>query len=83
MSYPDDIPAVLRRADRNFFIIDAEAIASALGNIKVTNSVLLGALSNFLEFPEEAWIKAISNLVPGKTAQLNVKAFLEGKSAVK
>lgn len=82
-SYPEEIASVLSANERKFFIIDAEAIASKLGNIKVANSALLGALSNLLEFPDRAWIKTISELAPPKTAELNTKAFLEGKLTIK
>jgi indolepyruvate ferredoxin oxidoreductase beta subunit len=73
---------IYERIDRAFpknKIIDAMDIAGALGNIKATNMVLTGALSNFLDFDEAVWEQAVSELVPPKHKDLNVKAFAEGR----
>jgi Pyruvate/2-oxoacid:ferredoxin oxidoreductase gamma subunit len=61
-----------------------------LGNPKVANVVLLGALSQLLEsgglvgaeLPASAWLDAITARVPAKFAELNRQAFLAGRTAV-
>ncbi len=62
--------------------IDAEAIALELGNPRLTNTILLGAMSNGLDIPEEAWLDMIRKMVPPKTIDLNVAAFKKGREAV-
>ncbi len=59
--------------------LDAEKIALELGNSRLTNTILLGALSNGLEIAEEIWKATISKMVPPKTVELNLKAFDRGR----
>ena len=56
------------------------ATALKLGNARVQNVVMLGAISCSLEFPEEAYHKAITRLVKPKVVELNLKAFAEGRA---
>ncbi len=42
---------------------------------------MLGAFSNYLEFTEEDWKKAIEARVPPKTVEVNLKAFALGRVA--
>jgi indolepyruvate ferredoxin oxidoreductase beta subunit len=60
--------------------VPAFATALGLGNARVQNTVMLGAISCFLEFPEEAYRQAITRLVKPKTVNLNLKAFAEGRA---
>lgn len=78
--YPQDIWE--RLENRNAEIIPVEGLdaAMALGNIRVMNTVLLGALSRFLtEFDKMAWQKAIECTVPPHTAKINIQAFQIGR----
>lgn len=78
--YPDDktIEEALRRRARAVLIVPALEIAQKLGHPALTNTVMLGALSRFLDLPREMWRQAITELVPPKTAELNLLAFDEG-----
>jgi indolepyruvate ferredoxin oxidoreductase beta subunit len=90
--YPTD--AVLRagfeQITAHATYIDGPVIARDLGNIKVANVVLLGALSALLEsqgitgseLPLELWLQAIAQRVPQKYQELNRQAFLAGRKAV-
>ncbi len=62
--------------------IETQKIVRHLGNPKVTNTVLLGALSTSLEIPEQLWRDTISSMVPPKTVELNLKAFERGRQVV-
>ncbi|MBI4732180.1 MAG: indolepyruvate oxidoreductase subunit beta [Chloroflexi bacterium] len=91
-AYPSDeqiktaFAAVTPRAE----FVDGEAIAKSLGNLRVANVVLLGALSALLERdqvagPElaaEVWLKVITERVPAKHVELNRQAFQAGREAV-
>lgn len=63
----------------NALLVPAEALAREAGNIKTQNVVLLGALSAALDFDEDTWIRAISDKVPAKTLDVNLKAFSLGR----
>ncbi len=65
---------------RSAVCVPAFETALKLGNARVQNVVMLGAISRFLEFPEEAHHQAISRLVKPKVVELNLKAFAEGRA---
>jgi indolepyruvate ferredoxin oxidoreductase beta subunit len=65
-----------------FCLVPGAAIAQKLGNARVANVVLMGALSTFLDVPEETWLEVIEARVPPKYAELNRQAFLNGRQAV-
>ena len=77
--YPEDIAAICEKKTDQILMIDGVQIAEQLGNPRTINSVMLGALSNFLEFDEEHWMKAIEQRVPPKTLELNRRAFEAGQ----
>jgi len=60
--------------------VPAFETALRLGNARVQNVVMLGAISCSLEFPEEAYRAAITRLVKPKVVELNLKAFAEGRA---
>ena len=79
--YPEDIDEGLSKRAPNAHIIDALALANEAGNARAVNTVMLGAFSNYLEFAEEDWKKAIEARVPPKTVEINLKAFALGREA--
>jgi indolepyruvate ferredoxin oxidoreductase beta subunit len=91
--YPADaeIESAFARITPHAEFVDGEAIAKQLGNPRVANVVLLGALSAQLERdgvagPElaaEVWLKVITERVPPKHVELNRKAFQAGREAIK
>lgn len=62
------------------FAIDATTMATNLGNLRAANTVLLGALSTALDFPEQDWIETISMFVPPASIEINKLAFYEGRT---
>jgi indolepyruvate ferredoxin oxidoreductase beta subunit len=91
--YPDDahLRACLAQVTPKAFCVDVQAIALELGNPKVSNVALMGALSGLMESqgiggPEltaETWLEVISARVPKKTIELNKKAFMAGREAAR
>jgi indolepyruvate ferredoxin oxidoreductase, beta subunit len=77
--YPDDAEARLHRVFPRLMYVEASQIAVSLGNIRAANVVVLGALSQGLDLPEEAWQHAIAECVPAKHLDLNVRAFAAGR----
>ncbi len=53
----------------------------ALKNPKSLNVALLGALSTYLNWDEEAWIAVVKENLPPKLHDVNVQAFAAGKAA--
>lgn len=80
--YPDDadISNILHSHACQVAMVPAGRLASALGNVRVANLVLLGVLSRFMEFPPELWQVAIEERVPPKFRQLNQRAFDVGRA---
>lgn len=77
-NYPEHIPEVLEKRGFEVYTIDAKNIARSLGNSKISNSILLGFLSNFLPFSRKTWINAINRNVPEYTVDINIEAFNKG-----
>lgn len=82
--YPsmDALRGELAQATQRVYWAPALDIARALGNDKVTNVVLLGALSALLDVPERVWLKAIESRVPARFLQFNQQAFQRGRDAL-
>lgn len=82
--YPseEDLRAVYARLTEHFNLVPGTAMAQELGNIRVANVILIGAVSTYLDIPTEAWLKVIAARVPPKFAELNHQAFLKGREVV-
>lgn len=52
-----------------------------LANRRSLNVAMLGALSTFLEIPEDSWHSAICANLPEKLHQVNIEAFATGREA--
>lgn len=78
-SYTPNSPAEILEHVGTGFALDASRMAEELGNLRVSNTILLGALSTALEFPEEEWLEVLAQTVPPKTVELNHKAFQLGR----
>jgi len=91
-SYPDDVHmrTAIEQVTKNSTYIDGPGIGRSLGNPRVSNVVLLGALSRLLqnqgmtsfELSAEVWLEAIIQRIPKKYVGLNRQAFLLGREAV-
>lgn len=82
--YPaeEDILATVQARTNDVTVVEGLAIAERLGNPRLANTVLLGALSTRLDVPPETWLAVIARRVPPKYAALNREAFWEGRRAV-
>ncbi len=82
MQYPRDIIARIEQSGVDAKFIDGLTLAKQAGHPRSTNVVLLGALSNFLPLEEKVCEQAIKARVPGKTIEINLKAFELGKNSL-
>lgn len=77
----NDVVSTLKNWTPNIAVIDALKLARESGNVYTENTVFLGCLSALEVFPvEDAYLKeGISEAVPKKTIEQNLKAFDLGK----
>ena len=78
-NYPEDPLAQVGKKIPNVVTVDAFGIAMKLGNPRLANTALVGALSLHSGIEMENWRKAIEKLAPKKTGPANLKAFDEGR----
>ena len=82
VGYPKDVKSRLDSLGFQVKEIDALEMAKRLGNLRVENLVLLGALSNYLSMPFSAWTESVRESVPMKMVELNLAAFKLGRDFV-
>ncbi|MGL1834409.1 indolepyruvate oxidoreductase subunit beta [Rhodocyclaceae bacterium SMB388] len=83
--YPDDPVAQMQTLGLDVHAFDASAIATGLGNIRLGNTVMLGAMSDRLPFPAEVLRDAVLARFARKKPELlelNRSAFETGREAV-
>ncbi|CCQ94587.1 Indolepyruvate ferredoxin oxidoreductase [[Clostridium] ultunense Esp] len=79
--YPEGVIDTIRNK-ANTSVINATEIAEKLGNMKVMNIVLLGALVKAMDLSDIDWEKAIKDNIKEKFVDINLKAFQRGNSAI-
>ena len=91
-SYPTDdhLMSRIEKVTKNAIYLEGTEMGRALGNPRVSNVVLLGALSRLLEIyhltveelSSEIWQGVMIKRVPESHIELNRRAFLAGREAV-
>ncbi|MEZ5840509.1 MAG: 2-oxoacid:acceptor oxidoreductase family protein [Hyphomicrobiales bacterium] len=81
-AYAKETPAEIVSRVGNGYVLDATGAAEDLGNARAANTVLLGALSMSLPFPEAEWLNVIAQFVPKGTEEANARAFRHGREWV-
>lgn len=82
--YPEDPVAEMRSAGIKLHAFDAGAIAAEMGNMKLVNTVMLGAISDYLPFPAEILKGEILDRFRAykpKLVEINERAFEAGRAA--
>jgi indolepyruvate ferredoxin oxidoreductase beta subunit len=80
---PEEILGQLDQVAGKVLYIEGTQIAERLGNVRASNTVLLGALSSLLDLNQEQWLNVLLQRVPSKAIELNRKAFLAGADQAK
>lgn len=80
-NYPDreTIKDILNKADVRHIRIPALEMARKLGNPRVVNVILLGALSLMLPVADTLWHDVLRQHVPPQLIDLNLRAFDRGR----
>lgn len=81
LPYPQGIIETIKEKVRTK-VINAAEISEQLGNTKVMNVVLLGALIKSMNLMDINWESIIKDLVKEKFVELNLKALQAGMDAV-
>lgn len=81
-TYPEIDEVQLASFFPRLVYLDAVEKATALGNPRISNILLLGAMSTALDLPSEAWENAIRQSVKEKFVAINLQAFAAGREAV-
>ncbi|HBK85637.1 MAG TPA: indolepyruvate oxidoreductase subunit beta, partial [Firmicutes bacterium] len=79
--YPSDALEQVKAAAPKTISLDALEIAKKLGNIRVVNVVLLGAMAKQMDIAKEDWLSALEATVPARFLELNRQAFQAGYDA--
>lgn len=77
--YPVGLAEQIKAMFADFLLVDGQHLATAAGNVKAANTVLLGAVSKRLSIPEEYWLQALEKMVPSKALEVNRRAFQMGR----
>lgn len=77
--YPENLEKTMQAAGIKVDAVDCLSLAEKAGTAKAVNIVLMGRLSRYMDFAEEAWIKAIEKLVKPQFLEMNKKAFVLGR----
>lgn len=80
MEYPAEIIEKITAKGIDITALDALSLANEAGSSRAVNVVLMGVLSTMMEFPEDAWKKALEECVPTKALDINRKAFALGEA---
>ncbi|MBD3165201.1 indolepyruvate oxidoreductase subunit beta [bacterium] len=81
--YPEDALEQAAKICKGTLVpVEAHKIAVELGNARLSNTILLGALSTSLDIDQDIWVETIKKMVPPKTIELNVQAFERGRQVV-
>ncbi len=85
-SYPDtdELLDGIKGLTKTLLVVDASTLAIKLGNIKVVNMIMLGALagSSFSMLHKDSFIKVIEERFSGEILEINLRAFQEGYKLV-
>lgn len=78
-SYPSsDAQRAAFAAAGCYWLVPAMCMAEDLGNVRVNNVVMLGALAALLPLDPHAWREVVAQRVPRRYVALNVEAFDRG-----
>ncbi|MBC7253880.1 MAG: indolepyruvate oxidoreductase subunit beta [Actinobacteria bacterium] len=80
-AYPEDALGLIREASGKCVVLRARDLAEEAGSARAVGTVMLGALSVFLQFPRTAWEDSLRQRVPPRALEANLRAFEMGRKA--
>lgn len=76
--YPHDAIRRMQKLGLQVLPVEASRIARDLGDGRMANVVMLGAMSTFMPISEEVWIETLNRRLPDKYRKPNLEAFSAG-----
>jgi indolepyruvate ferredoxin oxidoreductase beta subunit len=80
--YPSQLPQALASVGLRVETLDARSIACELGDPRVVNTVMLGALAKACNWPRSEFEKSVRASMPKRFVDINIKAFTRGYKAL-
>lgn len=80
--YPKEIRKVIQSKGYRVVDLEASRLARDLGDGRMANVVMLGAMSLILPISETVWLEALQHRIPEKYREANLSAFAAGREAV-
>ncbi len=80
--YPEDVEEQLKSFKCRTVAVPAVQYAEQVGNRRSANVVMVGVMSNFLEFSDDIWSQALTAAIPAKLLALNIAAFELGRKHI-
>jgi len=77
--YPMGGNDFLRKKGYSVVLVTATEQAIGLGNYRVANVILLGALAARLDIPQRVWDETLESRIPARLLELNRRAFAAGQ----
>lgn len=65
-TYPENITDFLKNQVKHFYEINGLDIAMSIGNARVMNVVMLGALAHVLDIDKALWLQTLESMIPKK-----------------
>ncbi|MBI3177585.1 MAG: indolepyruvate oxidoreductase subunit beta [Chloroflexi bacterium] len=78
-NYPHHGLDFLQQKGLQVVVLPASRLARDLGDGRMANVIMLGALSRMLELPAEAWLETLRERLPKKYREANLRAFSAGR----
>mgnify|MGYP002514182746 CR=1 FL=1 len=72
--YPEGIVETLKEK-AEVISLDALGLSMSLGSSKAVNVVLIGLMAKSTDIPYDVWKKAVTETVPPKFLEVNLRAF--------
>jgi len=79
VDYPENIEQFLTSKGFRIVCIDANSVATELGNYRAANMVLMGAMAEQTGIPDQHWEAVMKESLNPKILELNLRAFMRGK----
>jgi indolepyruvate ferredoxin oxidoreductase beta subunit len=77
--YPPDIPHLLSALKNRCLPVKAFSMAQGMGDLRLVNTIMLGAASSFLQLPLSSWNRSLKEKLRRSILDLNRAAFAQGR----
>ncbi|MBN2568690.1 MAG: indolepyruvate oxidoreductase subunit beta [Deltaproteobacteria bacterium] len=78
--YPSDVVETIRKYFHDITVVEASVLAEKAGDMRMTNTVMLGALSVHMSIDQALWEEVLKRTFSGRMAKMNLSAFSMGRN---